>query len=84
MYVIARSKNTDKARLSHFSDKASDGIKSSANGTDEVSSSEEDIDEEEEAEEIGTYPIIWFKQEELTVALFERAIHGLKTYIESQ
>ncbi len=57
VYILARSTSNNKARLSHFSDKASDGITSSADGTCEDSLDEEGHEvegqEEEEAEDEG-------------------------------
>ncbi len=72
MYIIARSTSNNKARLSHFSDKASDGITSSADGTCENSLDEEEGHEveeqekeaEDEEEEIGKCPLLRFKQED--------------------
>ncbi len=66
--IIACSKNTDKARLSHFSDKASRGITSSADGTCENSLDEEveeqaKEEEEDEVEEISKCARLRYKQQ---------------------
>ncbi len=60
VYIIARSRSNNKARLSHFADEASGGITSSSDGTYEDSLGEE----EENEEESGKCTLLRFKQED--------------------